>query len=73
MSTVDTQEMSTTERLQAMEALWDALCHDTESPGSPEWHRDILANRRSRIKSGEAKFVSLDEARARLEGPYIVQ
>lgn len=58
--------MSTSERLRAMEALWEALCHESEEPQSPEWHAEVLAGRRRRIESGEAKFVSIDEARKRL-------
>jgi hypothetical protein len=68
MSTADLQKMSTAERLQAMEALWDALCHESEEPKSPEWHRGVLAGRKRRIQSGEAKFMTLEEARARLQG-----
>lgn len=68
MSAADLQKMSTAERLQAMEALWDALCHEPEEPKSPEWHRGVLAERKRRIQSGEAKFVSIEEARERLHG-----
>ena len=60
--------MSTSERLRAMEALWDALCHDSEEPQSPDWHRDVLSERKKRIESGEAKFLSIEEARERLQG-----
>lgn len=67
MSTVEIQKMSTSERLRAMEALWDALCHESEEPQSPEWHRGVLAERKRLIDSGEAKFVSIEEARKRLE------
>lgn len=68
MSTTDIQKMSTPERLRAMETLWDALCHESELPQSPEWHREVLSNRRRRIESGEARFVSIEEARERLQG-----
>jgi len=51
-----------------MEALWEALCHESEEPQSPEWHAEVLAGRKRRIESGEAKFVSIEEARERLLG-----
>jgi hypothetical protein len=60
--------MSTPERLRTMEALWDALCHDSEEPHSPAWHEDVLAERRDRIESGKARFLSIEEARERLLG-----
>lgn len=67
MSVAEIQNMSNPERLRAMEALWDALCHDSEELQSPKWHRDVLAERKRRIESGEAKFVSIEEARERLQ------
>lgn len=58
--------MSTVERLAAMEALWDALCHEGQEPASPEWHDQVLRERRQKIHSGTAQFLSLDEVERRL-------
>lgn len=68
MSIAEIKNMSRTERLQTMEALWDALCHDSIEPDSPDWHESILAERKKRIESGEATFYSLQEAREKLLG-----
>jgi len=68
MSVAEIQKMSNPERLRTMEALWDALCHDSEEPQSPDWHRAVLAERKARLESGEAKFMSIEEARERLLG-----
>jgi len=62
------ESMSVAERLQAMEQLWDALCRDAGEMPSPEWHRDVLADRKARAQRGEAKFLTLDQLRARLRG-----
>ncbi|MFW6218021.1 MAG: addiction module protein [Verrucomicrobiota bacterium] len=51
-----------------MEALWDALCHEGEEPTSPDWHENILKDRSSKIASGQATFLSLVEAKKRIEG-----
>jgi hypothetical protein len=60
------ERMSVTERLQAMDQLWDSLTlHGNEIP-SPEWHQDVLADRKERALSGEAKFLTLAELRSRL-------
>jgi len=67
MSIAEIGKMTNSERLRVMEALWDALCHDKSEPESPEWHGDILAERRRKIESGEAKFISIDEAKRRLQ------
>ena len=62
------ERMSVVERLQAMEQLWDALaCQGGDMP-SPEWHRDILADRKAREERGEAKFLTLGQLRSRLRG-----
>lgn len=58
--------MSTSERLRAMETLWDSLCHDSEELESPVWHGEILADRKQRIASGDASFLSIEEAKEKL-------
>jgi len=60
------EKMSVTERLQAMDQLWDSLNRsDVEIP-SPDWHQDVLADRKARAQRGEAKFLTLDQLRSRL-------
>ena len=61
MTTTEAKNMSTAERLRAMECLWDALCGDEDNVDSPEWHRPILEDRRKLIESGDAEFISMDE------------
>ncbi len=68
MSIAEIQKMSQVERLSTMEALWDAICHENKEPSSPDWHGDLLEERRSKIASGRATFVSLDEAKKRIQG-----
>lgn len=60
------ERMSLRDRLRAIEQLWDAVCRETGDVGSPEWHRDILADRKARPERGEAKFLTLAELRSRL-------
>ncbi len=61
-------KMSVAERLRAIEQLWDAVCREGGEVASPEWHRDILADRKGRAERGEAKFLTLAELRTRLQG-----
>ena len=61
------EKMSAAERLQAMEQLWDALSRDVGEMPSPEWHRDVLVKRKERAQLGEAKFLTLDQLRSRLQ------
>ncbi len=66
MSITEIQKMSNAERIQTMEALWEALCRQENEPISPDWHEDILSERLSKMESGQAKFYSLDEVKKRL-------
>ena len=61
--------MSLPERLRAMEKLWDAVCREGGEVVSPEWHREVLADRKARAERDEAKFLTLAQLRTRLRGP----
>ncbi|HVV01719.1 MAG TPA: addiction module protein [Verrucomicrobiae bacterium] len=60
--------MSLRERLQAIERLWDAVSRESINLPSPEWHREVLEERKARAERGEARFLTLAELRARLKG-----
>jgi putative addiction module component (TIGR02574 family) len=64
MNAQEIKKMSRIERLQAMEALWDSLIDEESEIESPEWHRDILEERKRKIETGKAEFISLEELRA---------
>jgi len=61
MTTAEIKSMSTTECLRPMESLWDALCENEEEIESPDWHDQILEERRKKIESGNAEFISIAE------------
>lgn len=62
----DIQQMSQAERLAAMEMLWAAIAGDPVPPESPEWHGKVLRERMDKIESGEGKFLTVSELKARL-------
>ena len=64
MNTTEIKKMSIKERLQAMELLWDSLLYEESEIESPEWHRDILEERKRKIKNGKAEFISLDDLKS---------
>ena len=64
MDTQEIKKMSRIERLQAMEALWDSLIDEESEIESPEWHRDILEERKKKIEPGKAEFISFEKLRA---------
>jgi putative addiction module component (TIGR02574 family) len=65
MITAEIKRMSISERLRAMEAIWDSLLYDDAEMPSPEWHRNVLAERKRTIDEGTAKFLSIEEVKER--------
>ncbi|MGC8495291.1 MAG: addiction module protein [Syntrophobacteraceae bacterium] len=64
MDMLEIKKMSRIERLQAIEALWDSLLDEEAEVESPEWHRGILEERKRKIESGQAEFISPEKLRA---------
>ena len=58
--------MSRDEQLLAMEMLWDELCHQSEEPRSPVWHKDVLDARLARVAEGEAEYLTIEELKRKL-------
>jgi Putative addiction module component len=58
--------MSSTERMEAMELLWESFATKGIDYPSPDWHGKILAERSEMIVSGEATWLSLDQLQYRL-------
>ncbi len=64
MDAREIKKMSRAERLATMEARWDSLIEEESEIESPDWHRDILEERKRKIESGKAEFISLEKLRA---------
>lgn len=61
MITEEIKNMSKKGRLILMEELWETLCDEENEIKSPEWHKEVLDERRDLIKTGKSKFISIDE------------
>ena len=59
-------KMTTSDKLAAMERLWEDLCRSPESVLSPPWHGDILSAREKRVREGMAEFAAFDAAKDRI-------
>ena len=57
--------MSTTEKLQLMESIWDSLRNAPDLP-APEWHRELLAERTRQLENNEVEFSDWDDVKIRL-------
>ncbi|WP_417739001.1 addiction module protein [Rosistilla oblonga] len=60
------ETMTTAQKLDAMEQLWASLRSSADySP--PDWHAEILAERKRRVENGETTFSSLDDVVSRIK------
>ncbi len=60
------ETMTTAQKLDVMEQLWVSL-RSSPDYSPPDWHGEILADRRRRMESGETTFSSLDDVVARIK------
>lgn len=61
------KSMTMAEKLEALEAIWADLCQTPTDVQSPEWHKEILDQRRQRLASGEARVSDWSVAKQRLQ------
>lgn len=59
-------QMTTAEKLRAMESLWDDLCRREEAIEVPQWHKDILDERQRLLQEGKARFIDWETAKKRI-------
>lgn len=62
------EQMTTEEKLQTMEALWDSLSPVRDQIPSPDWHGSVLQERAERAAAGQATFSDWETAKKRLSG-----
>ncbi len=64
MNTVlDIGKLTRTEKLRAMEELWDDLSRPQEEYPSPEWHGEVLREREEARQAGKDEFVPWEDAK----------
>jgi Putative addiction module component len=49
-----------------MEWFWASLSDKPEELESPEWHGEVLAARKTKVDSGAAQFLSVEQLKERL-------
>jgi hypothetical protein len=58
--------VSTLERIQTMELLWDSLILNENEIKSPAWHEQILKKRKHQLESGETRAIPLSRLKSLL-------
>ena len=57
------EEMSTAEKLQALEEIWNSLSRTPSDIPSPTWHGRVLEDREEKVKKGTSEFTDWAEAK----------
>jgi hypothetical protein len=55
--------MTTAEKINALEAIWESLCQRPDDVPSPSWHADVLRNREQRVQDGSSQFLDWTESK----------
>jgi putative addiction module component (TIGR02574 family) len=59
-------ELTVAQKLHIMETIWDDLARHGEILESPDWHEEILKDRREGFAAGNATVAGWEEAKERI-------
>jgi hypothetical protein len=59
-------ELTLSQKLDLMEAIWDDLARDEQTLESPDWHEEVLNDREQALASGEVAVSVWAEAKDRI-------
>ena len=59
--------LTKTEKLRAMEELWEDLSRSGEEYPSPAWHGDVLRKREEAVREGTDEFIPWEDAKRILQ------
>lgn len=68
---LEIEQMSSHEKLQAMELLWRSIASGPEQPASPDWHKKVLAKRLAKVAAGKGEFLTIAQLKRRLAKPGV--
>jgi len=66
MNSLSLKKMSTEEKIEIMETLWEDLCQNAESLSSPDWHLELLRQREKKIKDKKEQFLDWDASKKQI-------
>jgi hypothetical protein len=64
--TLPLDQMTTADKLRAMEELWADLTRNEAEFESPAWHLEVLREREERLEAGEETPIDWEEAKKEL-------
>ncbi|MFK5923305.1 MAG: addiction module protein [Verrucomicrobiota bacterium] len=60
------EALTTVEKLEAMEVIWESLSKNCADLPIPEWHDVILKERRELVEKGDAEYTDWAEAKKQI-------
>jgi hypothetical protein len=66
VTAMQVEQMSRTEKLQVMEAIWMALSKSDAEVESPTWHSEALRETEDRVSRGEERILEWEIAKREL-------
>ena len=64
------QQLTTKEKLMAIEAIWEDLLSSKEEVESPDWHLEALKETEKRVASGLEEPIDWEQAKAKLRKEF---
>lgn len=65
-ATIPLDQMTTTEKLLAMENIWDDLCRRADEISSPSWHGKVLWQREEKVTKEVEGFTDWENAKKKI-------
>jgi putative addiction module component (TIGR02574 family) len=69
MAVIEISKLSSREKFQLMEALWDDMRHNAGESVIPKDHQDLLEARWARVQSGETQLLDWDDVKETIGRP----
>ena len=69
-STIDIKQLSRTEKLKVMEAIWEDLSQEDDKVASPAWHQKALQETERRVCTGQEKIIDWHDAKNELRNRF---
>ena len=67
MAVLKLEEMTTSQKLMAMEELWEDMSKNLDDEIlTPKWHKTVLQERENQLENGEATFENFDTVKEEL-------
>ena len=65
--TLPLNQMTSAEKLNLIQDIWENLDKDTDETPFPAWHAEVLNEREKRIAAGEETFLEWEDAKKLLD------